>query len=330
MNGKHEITVSNRDISFKFTLERNITVVVGNSATGKTTLYELIYEHMRDGEHSGISLSCDKKCVVLDDQDWKIRLRRIKDSIVFIDEGADFISGKEFAREIRKTDNYYVIFNREKLKELPYSVEAVYEIKRSGKYCRFEKRYISDNQLVYNKHADFVPEFLVVEDAKSGFQFFQVVVQNKKTKCVSSKGNSNIIKWLEKHRTEKVLIIADGAAFGSYANDVVTLIERTSGNIMLCLPESFEWMILASGILADKHISEVVTNPSEYIFSEEFFSWEKFFTDLLEKSTQGTYREYTKKEINNYYLSSGNAERIVSVLNGLFDKNEHFSSKNEL
>ncbi|MBR6925312.1 MAG: translation initiation factor 2, partial [Oscillospiraceae bacterium] len=307
MNGKHEITVSNRDISFKFTLERNITVVVGNSATGKTTLYELIYEHMRDGEHSGISLSCDKKCVVLDDQDWKIRLRRIKDSIVFIDEGADFISGKEFAREIRKTDNYYVIFNREKLKELPYSVEAVYEIKRSGKYCRFEKRYISDNQLVYNKHADFVPEFLVVEDAKSGFQFFQVVVQNKKTKCVSSKGNSNIIKWLEKHRTEKVLIIADGAALGSYANDVVTLIERTSGNIMLCLPESFEWMILASGILADKHISEVVTNPSEYIFSEEFFSWEKFFTDLLEKSTQGTYREYTKKEINNYYLSSGNA-----------------------
>lgn len=33
MNGKHEIAVSNRDISFKFTLERNITVVVGNSAT---------------------------------------------------------------------------------------------------------------------------------------------------------------------------------------------------------------------------------------------------------------------------------------------------------
>ena len=320
MNGKHEILVSNRDISFKFVLERNITVVVGNSATGKTTLYELIYEHMRDGEHSGISLSCDKKCVVLDDPDWKIRLRRIKDSIVFIDEGAEFISGKEFTREIRKTDNYYVIFNREKLKELPYSVEEVYEIKRSGKYCRFEKRYISDNQLVYNKHADFVPEYLVVEDAKSGFQFFQVVVQDKKTKCVSSKGNSNIIKWLEKHRTEKVLIIADGAAFGPYANDVVTLIERTSGNIMLCLPESFEWMILASGILSDKHISEVITNPSEYIFSEEFFSWEKFFTDLLEKSTQGTYREYTKKEINEYYLSSGNAERIVSVLNGLIKK----------
>ena len=33
MNGKHEISVSNRDISFKFTLERNITVAVGYSAT---------------------------------------------------------------------------------------------------------------------------------------------------------------------------------------------------------------------------------------------------------------------------------------------------------
>ena len=319
MNGKHEISVSNRDISFKFTLERNITVVVGNSATGKTTLYELIYEHMRDGEHSGVNLSCDKKCVVLDDPDWKIRLRRIKDSIVFIDEGADFISGKEFAREIRKTDNYYVIFNRENLKELPYSVEEIYEIKRSGRYCRFEKRYNSDDQLVYNRHDEFVPDYLIVEDAKSGFQFFRIVVKEKNTKCVSAKGNSNILKWLEIHRTDKVLIIADGAAFGPYANDIFNLIERTSLNIMLCLPESFEWIILASGILADKHISDVIENPSEYIFSEEFFSWEKFFTDLLEKTTQGTYKEYTKKEINKYYLTSGNAERIVSVLNGLFD-----------
>lgn len=41
MKGKHEIIVSNRDINFRFSIERNITLVVGNSATGKTTLYNL-------------------------------------------------------------------------------------------------------------------------------------------------------------------------------------------------------------------------------------------------------------------------------------------------
>ncbi|MDO5151475.1 MAG: Fis family transcriptional regulator [Oscillospiraceae bacterium] len=141
MKGKHEIIVSNRDINFRFSIERNITLIVGNSATGKTTLYNLISEYMRNGIHSGVNLSCDKKCVVLDDIEWKLRLKNIKDSIVFIDEGVSFISTKEFAREIKKTDNYYVIFNRENLKELPYSIEAIYEIKRSGKYCRFEKYY---------------------------------------------------------------------------------------------------------------------------------------------------------------------------------------------
>lgn len=88
---------------------------------------------MQFGDKSSVNLSCDKKCVVLDDIEWKIRLRKIKDSIVFIDEGVSFISTKEFAREIKKTNNYYVIFNRENLKEMPYSVEEIYEIKKKWK-----------------------------------------------------------------------------------------------------------------------------------------------------------------------------------------------------
>ena len=65
---------------------------------------------------------------------WKEQLSGIADSIVFIDEGNEFNKTTEFADEIQKTDNYYVIVTRESLPSLPYSVEEIYGIKTSGKY----------------------------------------------------------------------------------------------------------------------------------------------------------------------------------------------------
>lgn len=57
MKGRIEIRVSNNRAKFHFTLERNITIVRGDSGTGKTTLYEMIAEHMRLGEASGVQVS---------------------------------------------------------------------------------------------------------------------------------------------------------------------------------------------------------------------------------------------------------------------------------
>ena len=172
----HQIIVSNNRIKFKFEVKRNISIVLENSDTEKTTLYELIREHMQFGDKSGINLSCDKNCVVLDDIEWKVRLRKIKDSIVFIDEGVSFISTKEFARKIKKTDNYYIIFNRENLKELPYSVEEIYEIKKSGRYYSFAKSCKLDPQyFLYGITEKFRPDCILTEDSKSGNQFFKVV-----------------------------------------------------------------------------------------------------------------------------------------------------------
>ena len=42
MKGTYHIEVKNRDASFKFELYRNITIVRGNSGTGKTTLFDMI------------------------------------------------------------------------------------------------------------------------------------------------------------------------------------------------------------------------------------------------------------------------------------------------
>ena len=97
MKGRHEITVSDRRIKYKFSIERNITILRGNSATGKTTLIEMIAAYTVNGPASGVSVVCDKRCVVLTAEYWQRRIDETKDSIVFIDEGENFVKSTDFA-----------------------------------------------------------------------------------------------------------------------------------------------------------------------------------------------------------------------------------------
>ena len=91
MKDIHRIIVQNRRIRYDFTVRRNITIVQGDSATGKTTLVEMIREYYENGPDSGIQLQSDKECFVLSGRNWRNTLLVIKNSIVFIDEGNDFI-----------------------------------------------------------------------------------------------------------------------------------------------------------------------------------------------------------------------------------------------
>lgn len=151
MKGTQHVEVSNRNAKFRFDLHRNITIVRGDSGTGKTTLYNMIADYTRLQAESGVNLSSTKPCVALMDMDWKNQLDGISNSIVFIDEGAMYISSEKFAEAIKNSDNYYVIFNREGLHQLPYSVEEIYQIKTSGKYHSFEQIYKQEKLHRYTK-----------------------------------------------------------------------------------------------------------------------------------------------------------------------------------
>ena len=141
MKGSYQISVQNNKVKYEFTIRRNITVIQGDSASGKTTLVDLIREHQLEGDFSGINLSYKKKCAVLEGQDWQQNLTLLNDSIIFIDEGNSFISSKDFASAIKNTDNYYVLVTRESLENLPYSVKEIYGIHTSGKYAGLKQVY---------------------------------------------------------------------------------------------------------------------------------------------------------------------------------------------
>lgn len=99
-------------------------------------------------------------------------------------------------------------------------------------------------------------------------------------------------------------MIADGAAFGPEMDRVLQLVQ-TREKLALYLPESFEWLVLSSGILKDTEIAQILQTPSDCIDSKEYFSWERYFTALLTEKTAGTYLNYTKKTLNEAYLRDG-------------------------
>ena len=297
-------------------LYRNITVVRGDSGTGKTTLFNLISEYTRLGAASGVNLSCEKNCITLTDIDWRNQLRNTKDSIVFIDEGDQYVCTREFAEAMMASDNYYVLFVRENLHELPYSVEEIYEIKTSGKYHTLKKIYKSQKGYVYAGTVKGKKNFriLLAEDEKSGFQFYENYFSGSGIQCISSAGNSGIYNWLLEHLTEQIFVVADGAAFGAEMNRVLELQKRFPDNITICLPESFEWMILKSGLIRSDDLEEMLANTSNYVDSEKYFSWEQFFYKYLVDVTKGTCQKYTKAKIESFYTIENNMKQIAAVI----------------
>lgn len=133
MKGTYRIRVQSKRVIYDFEIKRNITIITGDSAKGKTTLIDNISDYANYGKDSGVNLSCEKSCRVIAGANWESQLRDITDSIVFIDEGNKFVTSVDFAHAVNNSDNYYVIVTREKLDNLPYSINEIYGITDSGK-----------------------------------------------------------------------------------------------------------------------------------------------------------------------------------------------------
>ena len=92
---------------------------------------------------------------------------------------------------------------------------------------------------------------------------------------------------------------------------------KNPANVTLCLPESFEWLILKSGLLREEDINEILKTPADYIESKEFFSWEQFFTHLLVERTKDLdYMRYSenKSTLADFYKQKENAEKIIAEI----------------
>ena len=112
MKGKYHLVIGNKKLVYELDIERQITVIKGNSATGKSTLVDMfsqIFNKKRTGLHCNMT---DKLLVLTGSSDWKFLISVHKNKIFIADEDIEYIQTKEFADFIRLNDNYFIFITR--------------------------------------------------------------------------------------------------------------------------------------------------------------------------------------------------------------------------
>lgn len=275
----------------------------------------MLYEYLRVGRESGFTVSSDASYFVYlrkeVGRDWKDALFPLKNTIIFIEENNDFVFGRDFADFVKSSGNYFVLVNRAPFRMLPYSIHEIYEIITAGKrtdiresYHEFKELYSHYPVVKHNK-----VENIITEDSCSGHQFFTTVFGT--ADVVSADGNSNILPVIQTLVKGDTLVIADGAAFGAMIENCLAYLEtRIDLRVSIWLPESFEYLILKSGVIKGAELEAVLEEPADYIDSLQHESWEQFFTDLLISLTKDTAAKYSKEVLNKYYLQDKNIRKI--------------------
>ena len=321
MTGSISIVVRDKRNSYSFVLRRNITLLSGDSGRGKTTLYEMIADYNAYGKASNVKISCDRDIIAIGGSNWQESLEKINDAVIVIDEDNKFIRSKDFADAVKNSSNYFLIITRSYLEQLPYSVDEIYEI--SGRKNKKFKAIYRGMEHMYDgptaRQLPFKPEVIITEDSGSGYQFFKTLADKYLLECVSARGKSNIIGILKNYKDKNVLVVADGAAFGAEIQDIVKTQRLRPKKIGIFLPESFEWLILKSGLVNNPEW-EKVTVPENYVDSKKYFSWERYFTDLLVETTKEMdYKQYpaNKSSLPEFYIHDKSIEQIGKNMSGI-------------
>lgn len=314
MKGKISVRIRNNKNEYNFSLNCNITILCGDSGSGKTTLYRMVSDYSRAGRASGVHAQVTDDCniTVLEGNFWMDEVRKIQNSIVLVDEDSSFLKSEDFARAIRGSSNYFLLITRNYLYQLPYSVNEIYVIK--GRKKKHFERMWQDQERMYHEPwlpiLPFKPDLIITEDSNSGFEFFSLLCEKTNIQCLSAKGKSNILRIVKENAERKIAVIADGAAFGAEIEELAEIQKKSNGALALYLPESFEWLVLKSGLVSNSPIPEL-QNPEEYIDSEKYFSWERYFTKRLMDLSEGDpYKKYSKDRLAPLYRQDASQQKI--------------------
>ena len=149
-------------------------------------------------------------------------------------------------------------------------MDEIYGIRESGKYAGLKHVYNEFYKIYHPEKINELPSIdsVIVEDTNSGYEFFSSLTVDGYPEVISSEGKSGVFAKIMENTGKKCLIVADGAAFGSEIDRVMKQI-TDNDDIILFLPESFEWLLLKSGLIDGNRVQDILQSPELYIRSED-------------------------------------------------------------
>lgn len=348
--GKYNITIKDKKAEYFLCIKRKYTLITGDSSTGKTRLYNMLASGRAFVNVSDSSV--DISALPRDSKIYK-RLLPAKDPIIYVvDESVTGINSAEFFKLMKDSNAYFILMSRKllaylddkkKVHALPLAIDEIYEIEGNSVNGVYYQDRLVNRYSLKSFSGDI--RYILTEDSNSGYKVYSHCY--KDAFSYSSNGNSNILKelkyickeYIASKQNGYVAVFVDGAAYGAYAEMLMSFIGRSNIPIVVFAPESFEWLLLQvipdedfvryidKGILHEiynycdeDHFKLLVGDYSVYDKHHNFESWEQFCTELLIYAMSGSARHkekggkvsraYTKKDtLPNYYYRFSNEIR---------------------
>lgn len=285
------VHIKTNRLEYKFEINGKYTLIKGNSATGKTTFYDLVLA-MNSNPAAVQNLSA-AKVIAVPAVFENFRVEQFSNCILVIDEDCTLFNRKDAASIFMGSNNYFIIINRSlKINYLPVHVDNVFAIKSSGKFHTLERIYHR-----YSLENMCVPEVIITEDSRSGFLFLRdfltkylkkndilitPAVESDVERGDISKKNagaskiSTSIQAYAKKGVKHILVVYDAAAFAPFIDVLQNVIKQLSYMSINVLDwDSFEAYVLNSPMLGK------TLQPKDADCSYE--SFEQFATLELQK-----------------------------------------------
>lgn len=287
------VKISTNKVVYDLVLERTISVIRGDSGTGKSYMCELVHILNQDPDTFGLSVESELPTIKVNEQPTEEWCLSNKDSVIFIDEDVKIKGVDKIIRLLRRNGCWVVYISRKNSIriDLGCATSCVYKIESSGK-VRSLKKLI---EFVVVRNRTYT---LCTEDSNSGNQFF-----SQFGRAVETLGGSGNLNKAKLDVVSGRILIADLAVLGIPMLDKMPAYIR--GDFDIIPMESFEQFLLSANLFDSvEGIKDVRNNP-------EYYSWERYFTDKLQRFTDrlntGT---YTKRKLLPCFKDSSVVESL--------------------
>lgn len=320
------ISIKSPNINYELQIENKLTIITGLSASGKTTLINLINEY--NSENNVAEVDSELPMYIINSNIWENSELFRNKAFYFIDEDMEFLKTPKFFKNIMNSSGYFIVVGRNPEIFINYSVDSIYELKLyNGVHKMVNKYNIKDLAYKYNQYSIIG---VINEDSGSGFEFYKYIIP---LNHISSMGNKGILKLLEMEDSK--IVILDRVRYGKWINTLINSIESNNYNVVLNLQNSFEYVILKSGVLGND-LEKFNLMESELKLNNINLK-KTYFDILIESSSKNKRTRYTKKYINPWYLDSTVINKIIDAIQGdtginlneVKNNNENWNSEDE-
>lgn len=303
-----KIRIRHKDCDMQLSLNNKITIIIGNSATGKSSIHKML-----DVKDAKVVKKCSDngfKVVHLNSIEsieayTTIKVEKLSKDLrltpkrVYIIDENDIRINDVIASIIKNTVNsYFIITSRSNLNKLNYDIDAVKILETRNDGITVLKNYMP------TKKIDNIPSLkldcCVIEDKGKARVWFEALLADKvkvitagstdkfgnvdKVKIGNSGEKEKVCSEVEKqiiNGKSQVLIVFDACSFGCCLRELKSLMDRYTDKLfILSNYKCWEYVILKSNLFKDK-MSEYSLNIPEFE--------EAFYEDELYNLSSGVY-----------------------------------------